>query len=74
MKTVIRRMTYLKKKNCSIHYAIDDWMIIMKDGKARGHQMFNEKITEINRLIIPTSQMTKAEAIKIINKTKKGNE
>ena len=55
MKAVIGRMIDLKKKNCSIHSVTNNWMIIIGDGKVKGHQMLNEKITEIDQLIIPAS-------------------
>ena len=42
MKVILGRMTYLRKKNCLIHYANNNWMIIIEDGKARGHRMLNE--------------------------------
>ena len=71
MKAVLGRMTYLRKKNCLIHYATDNWMITMGNGKARGHRILNEKIAKIDQLIIPTSQMTKAKAVRIMKKTKK---
>ena len=36
--------------------------------------MLNEKIAEIDQLIIPASQMTKVEEVRIMKKTKKDNE
>ena len=50
MKAVLGRITGLRKKNCSIHYATNKWMIIKGDGKARGHRMLNEK-NSINRSV-----------------------
>ena len=67
-------MADLRKKNCSIHCATNNWIIIIGDGKERGYRMLNEKMAEINQLIIPASQMTKAKAIRIMKKTKKDNE
>ena len=49
-------------------------MIIVGDGKVRGHRMITEKIMELDQLIIPTSQMTKNEASRFMKKTKKDNE
>ena len=74
MKVVLGRMIDLRKKNCSINCATNNWMIIIGYGKSRGHQMLNEKIAEIDQPIIPTSQMTKVEAVRIMKKTKKDNE
>ena len=74
MKAVLGRMTHLRKKNCSIHCATNNWMIIIGDGKTRRHRMLNEKIAEIDQLIIPASQMTKVEEVRIMKKTKKDNE
>ena len=71
MKAVLGRITDLRKKNCLIHYATDNWMIIMGNGKARGHRILNEKIAKIDQLIIPTSQMTKAKKVRIMKTTKK---
>ena len=39
IKAVLGRMTYLRKKNCSIHCATNNWMIIIGDGKARGQRI-----------------------------------
>ena len=46
LKAVFGRMTNLRKKNYSIHYATRNWMILIGDGKARGYRMMNEKITK----------------------------
>ena len=35
IKVVLGRMTDLRKKNCLVHYATNNWMIIILDGKAR---------------------------------------
>ena len=43
MKVVLGRMIDLKKKNCSIYCATNNWMIIIGDEKARGQQMMTEK-------------------------------
>ena len=67
-------MTDLRKKNCSIHCFTNNWMIIIGDGKVRGHRMLNEKIVEIDQLIIHASQTTKEEAVRIMKKDKKDNE
>ena len=74
MKVVLGRMIDLRKKNCSINCATSNWMIIIGYGKARGHRMLNEKIAEIDQPIIPTNQMTKVEAVRIMKKTKNDNE
>ena len=36
IKALLGRMTNLRKKNCLVHYAVNNWMIIIGDGKARG--------------------------------------
>ena len=41
MKVILGRIIDLRKKNYLIHYATNNWMIII-DGKARGHRMLNE--------------------------------
>ena len=71
---MLGRMTDLKKKNCSVHYATNNWMIILGDGKARGQRMITDKINELDQLLMPASQMTKTEAIKFMKKTKSDNE
>ena len=67
-------MTDLRKKNCSVHCATNNWMIILGDGKSRGQRMITEKINELDQLLMQTSQMTKNEAIKFMKKTKNDNE
>ena len=74
IKVVLGRMTYLKKKNCSVHCATNNWMIILGDGKARGQRMLTDKINELDQLLMPASQMTKTEAIKFMKKTKSDSE
>ena len=48
-------------------------MIVIGDGKARGHRMTIDKIIELDQLLIPSSQMTKKEAERFIKKTKVNN-
>ena len=36
IKAVLGRMTDLRKKNCSVHCATNNWMIVLGDGKSRG--------------------------------------
>ena len=48
IRAVLGRMTYLRKKNCSVHYSTNNWMIIKGDGKARGQKMMIEKINELD--------------------------
>ena len=55
---MLGRMTDLKKKNCSVHCATNNWMIILGDGKARGQRMLTDKINELDQLLMPVSQMT----------------
>ena len=74
IKVVLGRMTNLKKKNCSVHCATNNWMIILGDGKARGQRMLTYKINELDQLLMPASQMTKTEAIKFMKKTKSDSE
>ena len=71
---MLGRMTYLRKNNCLVHYATNNWMIIIGDGKARGQRMMTEKINELDQLLLPTNQMTKDEAAKFMKKTKSNNE
>ena len=42
-------------KNCSVHCATNNWMIIIGDGKARGQRMMTEKINELDQLLLPAS-------------------
>ena len=74
IKAVLGRMTDLKKKNCSVHCATNNWMIILGDRKARGQRMLTDKINELDQLLIPASQITKTEAIKFMKKTKSDSE
>ena len=74
IKAVLGRMTDLRKKNCSIHCATNNWMIVLGDGKARGQRMIIDKINELDQLLMPASQMTKNEAIKFMKKTKSDSE
>ena len=59
IKAVLGRMTYLRKKNCSVHCATKNWMIVLSDGKARGQIMITDKINELDQLLLPASQITK---------------
>ena len=74
IKTVLGRMTDLMKKNCLVHCATNNWMIVIGDGKVRGHRMMIDKIIELDQLLIPSSQMTKQEAERFMKKTKVNNE
>ena len=74
IKVVLGRMADLRKKNCSIHCATNNWMIVIRDGKAMGHRMMTDKITELDQLSIPSSQMTKKEDERFMKKTKVNNE
>ena len=67
-------MTNLRNKNCSVHNATNNWMIVIGDGKARGHRLMTNKITELDQLLIPSSQMTKKEAERFMKNTKVNNE
>ena len=67
-------MTDLRKKNCSVHCATNNWMIVLGDGKAIGQRMITEKINKLDQLLMQTSQMTKNEAIKFMKKRKNDNE
>ena len=74
IKAVLGRMTDLRKKNCSVHCATNNWMIVLGDGKARGHRMMSDKIIELDQLLIPSTHMTKKEAKRFMKKTKSNNE
>ena len=74
IKAVLGRMTDLRKKNCSLYYATHNCMIVIRDGKARGHRMMTNKIIELDQLLIPSNQMTKKEAERFMKKTKVNNE
>ena len=63
-------MKNLRKKNCLVHCAMNNWIIIIGDEKARGHKMITEKIIELDQLLIPASQITKIEATRVMKKTK----
>ena len=63
-------MIDLRKKNCSVHFATNNWMIVIRDGKVRGHRMMTDKIIELDQLLIPSSQMTKKEAERFMKKDK----
>ena len=39
IKVVLGRMTDLMKKNCSVHCATNNWMIVIGDQKAREHSV-----------------------------------
>ena len=71
---MLGRMTDLRKKNFSVHYVNNNWMIVISDGKDRGHEMMIGQIIELDQLIIPSSQMTKNEAKNFMKKAKKDNE
>ena len=49
-------------------------MIVIGDGKARGHRMMTDKITKLDQLLIMSSHMTKKEAKRCMKKTKVNNE
>ena len=74
IKVVFNRMKNLRKKNCSVHCATNNWMIVLGDGKVRGQRMITYKINELDQLLLPTSQITKNEAIKFMKKTKSDSE
>ena len=74
IKAILRRMTDLRKKNFLVHCATNNWMIIVGDGKERGHRMITEKLIELDQLVILASHMTKNEASMFMKKTKKYNE
>ena len=48
----------------------NNWMIVIGDGKARGHKMMTGKIIELDQLLFPSSQMTKNEAVNFLKNTK----
>ena len=73
IKSMLGRVTDLRKKNCSVHCATNNWMIVIGDGKARGYKMMTDKIIELDQLLLPSSQMTKNEAVKFMKKTKNDN-
>ena len=70
---MLERMTDLRKKSCSVHCATNNWMIVIGDGKVRGHKMMTDKIIELDQLLIPSNQMTKNEAAKFMKKIKNNN-
>ena len=43
-------------------------MIVIGDGKAKGHKMITDKIIELDQLLLPSSQMTKNEVAKFTDK------
>ena len=67
---VLGRMADLRKKNCSVHCATNNWMILIGDGKAKGFRMLNKKIAKLDQLIFPASQVMKIESVRIMKKTK----
>ena len=42
IKAMLGRMIDLRKKNCLVHCATNNWMTVIGDGKARGHRMMTE--------------------------------
>ena len=74
IKVVLGRMIDLRKNNCSVHCATNNWMKIIRDGKARGHEMMTDKIIELDQLLISSSHMTKKEDEKFMKKAKVNNE
>ena len=74
IKAVLERMTDLRKKNCSVHCATNNWMIVIGDEKARGHRMIIDKIIELEQLLIPSSQMAKKEVERFMKKIKVNND
>ena len=73
IKAVLGRMPNLMKKNSSVHCATNNWMIVIEDGKAKGHRMITGKIIELDQLLIPSSQMTKKEVERFMKKIKNNN-
>ena len=49
-------------------------MIVIGDGKARGHRMMIDKIIELDQLLISSIHMTKKEAGRFMKNTKVNNE
>ena len=74
IKVMLGRMTDLRKKNCSVQCATNNWMIVLGDGKAKGQRMITDKINELDQLLLLASQMTKNEATKFMKKTKSDSE
>ena len=70
---MLERMTDLRKKTCSIHYTTNNWIIVIRDGKVKGHRMMTDKITKLYQLLIPSSQMIKKEVERFMKKTKVNN-
>ena len=58
------------EKNFSVHYATNNWMIVIRDGKVKGHRMMTDKIIELDQLLILSSQITKKEAERFMKKNK----
>ena len=73
VKAMLGIMTNLRKRNCSVHYAISNLMMLIGDGESRGYRMMNENITKLDQLIFPASQAMRTEATKTMKKTKKNN-
>ena len=71
---MLGRMTDLRKKNCSVQCATNNWMIVLGDGKAKGQRMITDKINELDQLLLLASQMTKNEATKFMKNTKSDSE
>ena len=71
---MLDRMIDLRKKNCSIHCATNNWMIVISDGKARGQGMITKKINKLDQWLLLAGQMTKNEAKNFMKKTKNDNE
>ena len=71
---MLDRMIDLRKKNCSIHCATNNWMIVLSDGKARGQGMITKKINKLDQRLLLAGQMTKNEAKNFMKKTKNDNE
>ena len=74
IKEVLGRMTDMRKKNCSVNCATNNWMIVLSDGKVKGQIMITEKINELYQLLLLASQMTTNEATRFMKKTKNDNE
>ena len=71
---MLGKMIYLRKKSCTVHCATNKWMIVIGDGKTKGHKMTTNKIIELDQLLFLSSHMTKNEAAKFMKKTKNYNE
>ena len=46
-------MADMRKKNCLVHCATNNWMIDLGDGQAKGQRMITKKINELDQLLLP---------------------